>query len=196
MSEKVKVTREQADAIERRMTKTDITISVRQHLEGWSVQGNRPLNALSLDEFIRALYIGYEVEPEFKHDDPVMVKWKGREDEDLWYVMKDLGEVVKIYNESGNFNMAGYDIVRHATETEIAAEKERRMFAENGRDYWELKINDVLSFPPGDVETVVKNVIGNGEKVHIFGDWEDIENVIGNFKVVCFAENRLDREEE
>src|SRR5690625_7963427 len=66
---KVKLTQEQADAIERGIKIYGKSRIMNVHaLDGW-VGNLNDLNGLTKDEIARALYVGYEVESEFKVGD-------------------------------------------------------------------------------------------------------------------------------
>lgn len=173
--EKVKITHEQADAIEK--IKSGALMDV------------------PLDNLIKAMIIGYEIEPEFKVGD--------------WVVTKDgyIGEIEYI-NEVDKWANIGYskdtkergvclaktfklnDIERHATIEETEQEKERRFWVRHNRDVWELRQGDVLSKKRGSYtvweiheDRVIFNEFG------ITKTWEELKS---EFKVTCFAENRLD----
>ncbi|TFJ92157.1 hypothetical protein [Lentibacillus salicampi] len=186
MSEKVKVSAEQAEAIEK--YKRDLEKShwqQRMNKIRTEATFEKCLLGIPTPDFLRALYYGYEVEPEFKRDDPVMVKWKGEDKEELWHVMKAWDSIVEIYDELGNFSTAGYNIVRHATETEIAEGKERRWWARHGRGVWKLQRGDVLA-----------KVIDNFPVIVVYeSDFNKFgaDELSQMYKVLCFAENRLDR---
>ncbi len=148
--QKVKLTQEQADTVEENTA--DKETAIRLHVGGsWLAPVNKCLNKLTLDELVRALYIGYEVEEEYKEDD--------------WVVLKD-GNIVRIYyvkNGVYSSNVVGYpkgkvfaydlggdywydyeEIERHATPEEIAQEKERRWWEKHGREVREIKVGDIL----------------------------------------------------
>lgn len=64
MTEKLKVSREVADAIEK-LSRNDVSTDrwLKMHSNGeWGSAEKRPLNTLSLEEFARALIVGYEAE--------------------------------------------------------------------------------------------------------------------------------------
>ncbi len=197
---KVKITQEQADAIE--------NITYREHavelqINGWKHKENRCLNHLALDDFIKALYIGYEVEPEYKVGD---------------WIVKRNGEKFYITHRGDGFPIAvritnittslGVNVLqfcdgsviriteaRHATPEEIAKEKERRWWAKNDRDVWEIREDDILEYL-NDLYIVDSF---DSEKVCLKSGIERKTNyaepfdyVKRHFKVVCFAEDRKD----
>lgn len=61
--EKVKLTQEQKERIDiLKSLETTNADMVRNHTEGWNSPNNKCLNEITLDSFIRALYIGYTIE--------------------------------------------------------------------------------------------------------------------------------------
>ena len=61
--EKAKINQEQAEAINScKKDDMDRGEAIRHHINTWCAPPNRCLNELSLDELVRALYVGYEVE--------------------------------------------------------------------------------------------------------------------------------------
>src|SRR5690625_1933474 len=91
-----------------------------------------PINEMDFDTLVKALYIGYEVEPEINVGDWVL---KNEIDKTL-----QLDEInVNALNEYKNM-----EHIRNATDEEIAQEKERRWSKKHNRDVWELKEGDVL----------------------------------------------------
>lgn len=182
--EKVKVTKEQAEAIERWADKIQL---VKAKLFGFLNHGeDESIAEMTVDELIKALYIGYEVEPEFKVGD--------------WVVNANgtIGKITNI-NEFGEFE--GFwektemlcekdNFVRHATPEEIAAEKERRWWAKHGRDVWELRPGDLLV---SDIR-VFKEVreVNNDSVTFVYENYVAMDRLKLYYKVVCFAENRLD----
>lgn len=194
---KVKITQEQINRIESHLN----TISTQESLlklhatSGWEQNKNLCLNDLSLHDMARILYEpnSYEVEPKFKADDWVFIANEGMHNRG-----KFIGQVVSVNENNKSIKLDnGWSIVahskhlRHATPEEIATEKQCRFFDRNGRGVWELKQNDVLS----GYKLSSSTVYGTNEKgvqfseLSIFKTWEDIQK---NYKVVCFAEGRLD----
>lgn len=179
--EKVKITQKAANLIENTRKKMSDHEIVRKHEDIILIKKG----TMDLDTLIKALYIGYEVDPEFKIGDWV----KSRHG-------VGIGKIVK-FSELGyytDFNMIVTDEdIRHATPEEIATEKERRFFAENGRDPWELKRYDNLSAGEGGStshtvwETNDDGVVFN--EFCIFKSWNEIKE---DFKVSCFAHDRKD----
>lgn len=185
---KVKLTQEQANAIERIKDK-DYAINVL-------VAGKRPDNPLcelEVSELAKAFYIGYEVEPEFKVGNWAV--WRSTEGID---VIKQI-EKVEGYRiwadwlDEGSLLFAPSDEIRHATPEEISKEKERRWWAKHGRGVWELKKNDVI-FNQSYVDwypDIIKNT--NKYNVELLdGNFIPRKLVMRDYKVVCFADDRKD----
>ena len=174
---------------------------------GWissALHHRKPLNKkfsslkeLSVGEVARALYIGYEVEPEFKVRDWVyrvsdkkiyrvdFVTEEGLilDDENLW-----------MFNEKGNDygKHTPPEDVRHATPEEIKEEKDRRLFYRNGRKVWELRKNDILYNSWLGIRTVF-HIQDSGKVSFSEGHREyDIDEIKESYRVACFAENRED----
>src|SRR5690606_2191821 len=122
--EKVKLTREQAEAIEYLKKLLSDTSERKQNLQlikekldhdyHWESPNFKAANEIPDDIFIAALHYGYEVEPEFKVGD--------------WVVNTSSGYIKLIENErEANFlnnDYIKYHELRHATPEEIAEEKE------------------------------------------------------------------------
>lgn len=178
---KVKITQEQANWLEKLIAEKSNgrTGVMNSHCDGgkW-VDGAEPLNVLSADEMARALYIGYDIKPEFKCGD--------------WVYWDD--DTVGIYTPQPK----GYEkhiAVRHATPEEIAKEKERRWWSSNGREVWELKQGDVLMGIHRALYEVTADPKSHRYGVYTGNDTHDFtidECKRGNWKVICFNENRLD----
>ncbi len=194
MSGKVKITQEQADAIEKESTCTEIVILVKCHIKGWEYGNNKCLNELSLDKFLRALYIGYEVEPEINDGDYLshiytydigevnggVVHWNSGFENDVEYINK-----LMISGE-----------IRHATPEEIAKEKERRWWARHGREPWELKEDDILYydkyiFAVVEVTELYVKLYSGGE--YSLVNWSTIKS---KYAVACFSHDRKDVDHE
>lgn len=121
---KVKVTKEQAEEIEfaQGYHLEEYVIKAHTGATTWELVGKfKGLNKLVLDKLIRALYIGYEVEPDFKVGDWVYHK-----------PTKSIGKVDAVGDTKisvityDDFIYFGISEIRHATPEEISAEKERR----------------------------------------------------------------------
>lgn len=175
--EKVKVTREQAKAIEKIK---DIDYAINIH--SFKKRPDSPLVDMSTARLARALFVGYEVEPEFLVGDTVIHKETG--------VIEEVDGYMTTILEKHS------DKYRHATPSEIAEEKERRWWAKHGRDVWELRQGDVIYDEDENLVVIVHTYLDKStddEKV-VFrsGGWEFTDNIPEQFKVVCFVENRLD----
>lgn len=191
---KVKLTREQAEAIEEYKK-----AQIAQHKEikenplklvGWV----HPLVELETDEFMDALYEGYEVEPEFKVGDWVY---------DAQYnkvAPIERVEVNRVWVDDDELNFYSIEDVRHATPEEIAEEKERRWWKKNGREPWGLKKYDRIKCKTTDKEYEILDVekplrfkVLDMRDVHLRNiEFYSTQQISSRFVVVCFTENRLD----
>lgn len=186
---KVVITKEQADEIKRLLQRGETRKSiVLIKVYDW-FHKSLIVNSMDLDLLICALYIGYEVEPEFKSGDWVFNKKSKRIAKISLFGVDEAGARVDDFESDTVYQV---DEIRHATQEEIEQEKERRWWKKHGRKPWEIREDDVLKYL-GDLYIV---------------DWFDSENVSfdegpmeymesfnyvkENFRVLCFAEKRLD----
>lgn len=154
MTEKVKLTKEQADGIEdlKKKNFSDESI-IAAHIRepnGWQLDENVALNRMPLLKLVDALRIGYEVEPLYKPGDKVMVLWLNKDKEQLYKILKvnfveGIAYEVEITGEFG-FNVAPVSIIRHATPEEIKAVKERRLWKSIGRKVGDFKEKDLVVY--------------------------------------------------
>ncbi len=205
MSGKVRITQEQAEKLEeaRERYKDDDIIVIR-HAEKYYECKFDELFELTTAELARALYIGYEVEPEFKEGDWVVVDGYSKD-----YNGKVL-EITEIYkgalglryckfspsiDKSHNFCLNDVDI-RHATPEEIAKEKERRWWAKHDRDVCELKQGDVLIKLCSSFDFEALEVENVDDEYITLDDYRQINykttNMKINYKVICFVHDRKD----
>src|SRR5690625_4962432 len=133
---KVKLTNDQAKAIEKlKGGKFYINAYPVEYKVKHSFKGKlEALNSLTTDEFIRALYIGYEVEPEYKVGDWIKSKLgkgigKIIDMNDTWY-WTDFGLTVPKED----------DVIRYVINKEIAKEKQHRL--DGKRDKMLLELTD------------------------------------------------------
>jgi len=117
--EKVKINQEQADKIRGWEYHTGYPGRLLELRAQYLLTSSKCLQSLSLDKLARALYVGYEVEveelePQFEVED---------------WVIHDGGIAFKLSEfQLANLGKSnGLRNYRHATESEIAAEKKRRM---------------------------------------------------------------------
>ena len=192
--EKVKITKEQAEAIEEyKESETgiydflhDLPLDYMTNRSWDNVEENQQEMLKVMTAFVTG---DYEVEPEFNDDEWVVLK-DGKVVE-VYYVKNrsDLGSIGNIvgipkdkvfaYDLGGDYWYDYNDIDRHATPEEIAEEKERRWWREHGRKVKEVRNGDIIySYYTGI--TLVKDE--NNRHVTNFN----------GFRVICFAEDRLD----
>lgn len=172
--EKVKLTSLQANEIEALMrepfnnTKDELLVGHTAH------GGFSKLKALGVDLplLAKALYIGYEVEPEFE-----VGEWAFNKQTNRFF------EVAEGYEDKMNLDIIK-KYLRHATPEEIAEEKKRRWWKSHNRNVWELKRKDVLY----DKE------IGQIVEVSEDSTMEKYGREI--YKVICFSHDRKDVDNE
>ncbi len=156
------------------------------------------IDDIPIDDVVKAIVYGYEVEPEFKVGDWVVTK-SGHIGEiefinkvEGWVNIGDINDT----KERGvclakTFNLN--EIERHLTPSEIAEEKERRWWVEHDRKPWELRERDILTFKESDTTFNVTKVDGHIIMLEGRGFVKyDIKQIKKTFTVACFAENRLD----
>ena len=191
--EKVKVTKEQAKGLNQITTPQS---AVKDYVGNWQL-GN-DLNALSLDELIRALYIGYEVEPEFEIGQWIVLTSPFTNAKITARILDiDVGGDNRVRLDRDDHCWWDKEDIRHATPEEIGEEKERRFFARHGKKPWELKRNDLIySARYGLLAIANETELGAywaysyaGSNIHAISKKELKED---GYKVVCFAESRLD----
>lgn len=139
---------------------------------------------LKLDDLIRALYIGYEVEPEFEVGDWVNHRLHG-----IGKVIEVNKNTLEIYRSPGDEEdpyVWHKKNVRHAT-------KQETWWAKHGRNVWELKPGDILFYYNLTVAEIVEKVIGDRvvfesgtEYILINRSFTDL------YKVACFSHDRKD----
>lgn len=198
MCEKVKLDKRTADAIEHfrgegKTNKDILGISTSFNADGSLNDHIHVLALTDFDDLARALYIGYEVEPEFKVRD---------------FVKNDRGRVVEILEDKGNSFVVGWiangklyketvsknSILRHVTKQEI-------WWAEHERGDWELRRGDVIVDKRHSRYFIVTGFALDryymqpinyiDEESHPY-QTRLIDDVKDNFKVAFFVEDRKD----
>ena len=188
--EKVKVTAKQAAEIEHYKQKGEEQIDYLIDIHSLNKRPDLAIAKMKPSQLVRALHFGYEVEPEFKVGD--------------WVVNANgtIGKITNI-NEFGEFE--GFwektemlcekdNFVRHATPSEIAEEKERRWWAKHGRNLWELRKGDLLIDKHFGKIAEVREVEDKHYLIGAITSYESLDFIKRNYTVVCFSEQRLDRE--
>lgn len=191
--EKVKVTQEQADAI-------DLFTFTGNTLEGFSRKRKSFSNAfksikeLTVDEMAKALFIGYEVEPEFKVGD-----WVSYDNGIAGWMTKVVVQIEGSYLHLTPTGMLLKKFARHATAEEIAKEKQHRWWNSHGREVWELRRGDIIQKNETngvtyEVTHTRDDYIGLFEIGSFNHESELIDVVYEGYRVVCFSEDRKDLE--
>ena|SRR5690625_4134508 len=188
--EKVKLTKEQANAIEWALQKEneyspDRLLRLRSSDNANFHNELYPLNDIDIAVLARALYIGYEVEPEFKVGDWVVSVKTGF-----------VGTILDIFSDGmAHLSWRGSVAIknlRHATPEEIQQEKERRWWAKHGREVWELKAGDFLIYKKFGTIEEVKEV---NEQRYLIGKltgYMELDYIKDNYSVAFFVEDRKD----
>lgn len=157
--EKVKLTADQAFCIEDLRGANRAWMIGHQDKRRWNKDGAyKSLNSLSLDQFLKAFYAGYEIEPEklnFNIGDAVIVNYDG---EEVFSRIKGW-----IREKEGTFFLgkghygANSEIARHATPEEI---------------YWLETLNrkEIAEFKNGDV------FVDGDDEVYILGGLHELND--------------------
>lgn len=190
MSEKVKLTQEQADEIEKIKR---VGLPCRWKKDGWEIDRSKVLNNLNLNNFLEAIYGDYEIYQEFK--DGEYIVYENDIVKNTMKIIELIGEYIKvepIYKGFTRYNLVNVNspLIRHATPEEITEEKERRWWANHNRDVWDLKQEDVVIDRFNRIREVDED---DGDTVSFFGGFTSSkEYVKETCKVVCFADDRKD----
>jgi len=198
--EKVKLTREQAEALEKAVNRYDKDLTVVRHAERYLLEEDeRKLTELTTVEIAKALYIGYEVEETFKVGDLVKCNWGSGEYEDKVYEIVNISSVkdreIEINWLDNPYPMKEW--LRHATPEEIAEEKQRRWWASHGREVWELRKGDVIEKLCSPYEFEAWEIVSTDGQYIYAKNFNKINPKTAqmdvNYKVICFAEDRKDK---
>lgn len=154
------------------------------------------LNDLKYSEIAKVLYTeDYEVVPELKIGDYVFCTNKEKQ--------KSIGKITSITGMDGDVYVVKFEDIglverfvsnrlRHATPEEIEQEKERRWWAEHGRDVWDLVVGDILIDKRINSVDIFKGFNLKGEAVFELSMDQHMYFVKKYSKVICFAEDRKD----
>ena len=189
--EKLKITREQEKAIEWYRENFTNEGAIQDFIR----DRHPALSEFTTEQFALLFLEWYEVEPEFKVGDWVIFTDEPEDEPIFGRINKNMivewdDDVTNNYDEIQKLYKEGH--LRHATPEEIAEEKERRWWASHGRDVWELKTGDVLWDPVLKGAVVVDHIDDMGQVHYSNGDHDQPEDLRGNYKVICFAEDRKD----
>lgn len=125
MTEKLKVTQEQADWLEKYESEEAIDYAI--DIQPLKKRPDSPIVDWHASMVARALLIGYEIKPEYKVGDLVIPERDGRTNSSEIYEIIDLDKAHA--NLKGIIGIFSLSQLRHATPEEIEAEKERRKWA-------------------------------------------------------------------
>src|SRR5699024_10035554 len=87
--EKVKLNQNQADAFESEVLTSDVESVARCHMRGWEYRCNRCLNELSLEQIMRAKYVGYEICPDEEIAEEKERRWWKKHGRQPWELRFD-----------------------------------------------------------------------------------------------------------
>ena len=185
MTEKVVLTKEQAEAIERWENGTQL---LKAAVVGLLNHGaDEPIAEMPTETLAKAIYIGYEVEPELKVGDFVDIGLFGVSK--IAEVTGVKGDAIAI-NGSDEYNE--FKINRVLTDKEKQEEKQRRWWRKHSRDVWELRKGDILRRRKGKLVEYVAKAEGENVWLEYQCVSDSLDYIKENFYVACFAENRLD----
>lgn len=193
MADKVILTKEQAEAIEfakKHHMRHEIIDAYMQINDSRLVDELKVLYQLSYDKFFKALYIGYEVEPEFSCEVGDWIK-----DTSTGAVFQ-----VKDTQHRNNVMDSRYTTKRHATPSEIAEEKERRFWNKFGREVNEYRAGDIVKgrgvitekWRLGPVKKTPE--LEGAVQIEDISDGNTIDLEMESCRLICPVEQRLDRE--
>ncbi|MFD1450867.1 hypothetical protein [Oceanobacillus sojae] len=150
------------------------------------------LGQLSTDDIARALYIGYEVIPQFKVGDWVIFEYKA---------VRVIGEILEI--ETDEFFTAKVDDpkyqvpqnialskLRHVIPEEIQQEKKRRFWEKLGREVDEYRQGDIVTTGFGNYTSITKLEMN---KKSVYFDGPEAERSFDEIYLVAPEEQRLDK---
>ncbi|GEN87215.1 hypothetical protein [Oceanobacillus sojae] len=201
--EKIKLTQEQANAIEYALNKTgdykddkdrlirDISRDyVNFHNDLFS------LNKIDIAVAAKALYAGYEVIPQYKVGDWITVFYENGNFKYTAKITSVESEFVRVdVNTSRNFPqyLNGYGIVRHATPEEIQQEKKRRFWNGIGRIEDEYKQNDLVEVDYQDYGIINGKTNSGTWMIYHINDDATVFCSSDEIRLIVKAEDRLDK---
>jgi len=185
---KVKLTMEQVNLIEDQRNKMEDYKIVKF----FANEVGESSGKFHIDELIRALYVGYEVEEEFKEGDWVFPTRLYSAETSVYKVVETMHRSIKLDHGFSHFELMGD--FRHATDEEIATEKQRRFWNGNDRETNEFRANDLFSTKDGTIYEVAEFSKGSPYPVNFINSSgnKDSYKLTAGLKVVCFAEDRKD----
>jgi len=192
------ITQEQAGAIEKLKAEHFHSLeTLFKNPENYCLKDfEKPLLKLTPEKYHDALYIGYEVEPEFKAGQWIYdITDKNKTVIEVAYVTdRRVHGFWKTQHSDIDTNVA-IENARHFTKAEIAKARERSWWAKNDRDVWEIREDDILEYL-NDLYIVDSF---DSERVYLKSgierksDYaEPFDFVKKHFKVVAFSEDRKD----
>src|SRR5690625_4677361 len=191
---KVKLTKEQAEALEQAKEGRGKD-KVMNGIGGKWYRELEPLNDLTPSQMARSLYIGYEVEAEFKVGDWVVYKSNIHETPIVRTVSK-INQPRSSASLDAESIVAPLNNLRLARSEEIAEEKERRFFAKHDRAPWELWDKDLLKHIDSELIFEVQFVSDDGVYLNHDSEARSWDLIKRNYSVACFYSDRKDVDNE
>ena len=142
---KIKITQAQADEIK------DIRgIAYAIDIHSFNKRPDKAIAGLSTADLARALLIGYEVEPEYKVGDWILITEECGHKNRAYKIHHFAEGFANLDHENGHRSYWPLRDFRLATPEEIKFEKKRRVWAKLGRNVGEFRIGDVRILDDGN----------------------------------------------
>src|SRR5690625_1522661 len=197
--EKVKLTQKQAEDLEEALHayEDDKDHMINESVRAKDTTDSDSISYFSASKIAKAIYIGYEVKS-YKIDDWVKVEIQNEVRVSEIYAIK--GDKYFLERLPGYFK--AQNILDHATDEEIAEEKEYRWWFRHNRDVWELRKGDVLILNDHGYHIVDQIVKDEKETLYWFVSPDGPGNItqqqlidegLWEWRVVYFYEDRKDR---
>lgn len=191
---KVILTREQANAIELLKDLSEgrfgDIIDAHAKSRNWRSAAS-PANVLGVGDLASAMYIGYEIDPEFNVGDWVYVEVPKEKLPNVYQIMNAGKHSVNLDRLYGNHKKMTSD-TQHQKKSH--KKKQRRWWSKHDRDVWQVKRHDILKDGAGN-SIEVNGFHGRGKKQKVIfkpGHFDYMTNIKDSYKIICFAEGRKD----
>lgn len=186
MTSKVKISEHEAEVIERvkyGKTKEQVIRNSFMYTDRYAFTGSvtNEVRKMGIDKVIKVLYIGYEVEPEFKIGDSLIDG-----DGNFIKVQEIISDGIGYIDGFFGCKTEQYKSLRYATDKE----KKVNFWSERDRKVWELKRGDIIR----ELNKSKKLTIDAFSFNRVFMKDGSIitHQDLDNFVVVCFTEDRQD----
>ncbi|GGP17261.1 hypothetical protein [Oceanobacillus neutriphilus] len=186
--EKIQVTQKQADWLERyELTQEQIDHYI--NIQPYKKRPDSPIVDWDAAKLARALYVGYEVIPQYKVGDWVVYV----PDNSIWEITKDTyndGTHINLMNGNEIMNVVSANHLRHATPEEIQQEKKRRFWERLGREVDEYRQGDIVTTGFGNYTSITKLEMN---KKSVYFDGPEAERSFDEIYLVAPEEQRMDK---